>query len=185
MEGMDLTPLESNLHKYDPVIILQIIRMIETDIFWHNKTFESVLSNLRKMWMEGIHQLENASMYCTENAENDDEMDRVEVIDLCGVSQTKNNACGKGKESAKQESQDKLKSEIIDRMEDKIKTKKSKSMTKNKKIEIAMMCWEAMNDLLEKEPHKELEKEEKKPVEKMEKSKHEEEHVEPTLNRGN
>ena len=32
MEGMDLTPLESNLHKYDPVIISQIIKMIKTDV---------------------------------------------------------------------------------------------------------------------------------------------------------
>ena len=70
MEGMDLTPLESSLHKYDLVIISQIIQMIETDIFWHDKMFESVLSNLWKMWMEGIHELENTSMYCTENAEN-------------------------------------------------------------------------------------------------------------------
>ena len=48
-----------------------------------------------------------------------------------------------------------------------------------------MMCWEAMNDLLEKEPRKEQEKEEKKPIEKTEYSKHEEEHVEPTLNGDN
>ena len=121
-------------------------------------------------------------MYCTENAENDDEMDRVEVIDLCHVSQTKNEARGKGKESAKQESQDKMKSDATDRMEDKIRTKKSKSMTKNKEVETMMICWEAVNDLPEKEPHKEHEKEEKKPIEKMEKSKHEEEHVKPTLN---
>ena len=185
IEGMDLTPLESNLHKYDPVIISQIIQMIETDVFWHHKTFESVLSNLQKMWMEGIHELENASMYCTENAENDDEMDRVDVIDLCSVSQTKNEAHGKGKERAKQESQDKMKSDATNRMEDEIRTMKSKSTTKNEEVETVMMCWEAMNDLLEKEPRKEQDKEEKKPVEKMEKSKHEEEHVEPTPNTGN
>ena len=147
---MDLTPLESNLHKYDLVIISQIIQMIETDIFWHHKTLDSVLSNLRKMWTEGIHELENASMYCTNNAENDDEMDGVEVIDLCSVSQTKNNACGKGKESAKQESQDKMKSNATDRMEDKIWTKKSKSTTKNEEVKTTMMCWEAVNDLPEK-----------------------------------
>ena len=63
MEGMDLNPLESNLHKYGLVIISQIINMIETDSFWHHKTFESVLSDLRNMWMKGIHELENAS--CT------------------------------------------------------------------------------------------------------------------------
>ena len=54
MEGMNLIPLESNLHKYDPVIISQIINMIETDNFWHRKMFESVMSDLWNMWMEGI-----------------------------------------------------------------------------------------------------------------------------------
>ena len=185
MEGMDLTPLESNLHKYDLVIISQIIKMIGTDVFWHHKIFESVLSNLWNMWMEGILKLENTSMYCTNNTKNDNEMDGVEVIDLCSVSQTKNEVCGKGKESAKQESQDKMKSDTTNRMEDEIRTKKSKSMTKNEEVETAMMCWEAMNDLLEKEPHKEQEKVEKKHAKKMEKPKHEEEHVKPTLNIGN
>ena len=140
MEGMDLTPLESNLHKYDPVIISQIIQMIETDVLWHHKMFESVLSNLWNMWMEGIHKLENASMYCTNNAQNDDEMDEIEVIDLCSISQTKNEARGKGKESAKQESEDKMKSDATNRMEDEIRTKKSKSMTKNKEVKTVMMC---------------------------------------------
>ena len=171
MEGMDLTPLESNLHKYDPVIISQIIQMIETDVFWHQKTFEPALTNLWKMWMEGTHELENASMSCTENSEIVDEMDRVEVIDLCSVSQTKNDAHGKGKESTKQESQDKMKTDANDRMEDENGTNKSKSITKNKEIETAMMCWEAMNDFPEKEPRKEQENEEEKPIKKTEKIK--------------
>ena len=94
-------------------------------------------------------------MYCTNSAKNDDEMDRVEVIDLCSASQTKNEAHGKGKESAKQESQDKTKSDATDRMEDEIRTKKSKFTTKNKEVKTTMMYWEAMNDLLEKEPRKE------------------------------
>ena len=166
MEGMDLIPLESNLHKYDPMIISQIINMIETDGFWHHKMFESVLSDLQNMWMEGICKLENASMYCTNNAKNDAEMDGLEVIDLCSVSQNKNKVCGKGKESAKQESQDKMKSDAMDRMEDEIRTKKSKSMSKNGQVKTAMMCWEAMNNLPEKEPLKEQEKVEKKPVKK-------------------
>ena len=158
---MDLTPLESNLHKYDLVIISQIIQMIQTEIFWNHKPFESVLSSLWNMWMEGIHKLESASMYCTNHAENDDEMDRVEVIELCSVSQTKNEVCGKGKESAKQENQDKTKSDANDGMEDKLRTKKSKSTTKNEEVKTVMMCLEVMNDLLEKVPHKEQEKEEK------------------------
>ena len=54
MEGMNLILLESNLHKYSLVIISQIINMIESDNFWHRKTFESVMSDLQNMWMEGI-----------------------------------------------------------------------------------------------------------------------------------
>ena len=65
MEGMDLIPLESNLHQYHPVIISQIINMIESDNFCHHKTFESVMSNLRNTWSEGIQELENARMHCT------------------------------------------------------------------------------------------------------------------------
>ena len=121
---MDLIPLELNLHKYDPVIISQIINMIHTDGFWHHKTFESVLSNLQNLWTEGNHEFENASMYCTNNDKIDTEMNGVEVFDLCSVSLNKNEACGKGRESAKQESQDKMKSDTTDRMEDKIRTKK-------------------------------------------------------------
>ena len=40
MEGLDLIPLESNLHRYHPVIISQIINMIESDNFCHHQTFE-------------------------------------------------------------------------------------------------------------------------------------------------
>ena len=57
MEGMDLTPLELNLHKYDLVIISQIIKMIETDVFRHHKTFKSVLSSLQNMWTERNPQI--------------------------------------------------------------------------------------------------------------------------------
>ena len=39
MEGMDLIRLESNLHKFHLVIISKIIKMIESDNFWHRKTF--------------------------------------------------------------------------------------------------------------------------------------------------
>ena len=78
-----LNPLESNLHKYDLVIIFQIIQMIEADNYWLQEALKSVLTNLRRMWNEGIHEKEDASMYCTENSEMDNKMDRVEVIDLC------------------------------------------------------------------------------------------------------
>ena len=184
MEGMNLIPLESNLHKYDLVIISQIINMIKADNFWHHKTFESVMSDLQNMWTEGIRELENTRMHCTNNDENNNEMDGVEVIDLCSVSQSKNDAFVERKESTKQESQDKSKHDAADKMEEELRTIRSKSTTKNEKVESAMMCWESMSNFMEEEPHQEQEKAAKKPVEKTEKPKHEEEQVKPTLNTG-
>ena len=107
MEGIDLIPLELNLHKNHPVIISQIINMIESDNFWHHRTFESVMSNLRNMWMEGIQELENSRMYCTNNDENNNELDGVEVINLCSFSQSKNDTLSEEKESTEQECWDK------------------------------------------------------------------------------
>ena len=109
MEGLDLIPLESNLHRYHPVIISQIINMIESDNFCHYKTFESVKSDLQNMWSEGIQELENAHMRCTNDDENNNEMDGIEVIDLCSVSRCGNDTISEGRESAMQESQDKSK----------------------------------------------------------------------------
>ena len=59
------------------------------------------MSNLRNMWTEGIQELERSRMYCTNNDENNNEIDGVEVIDLCSVSQSKNDTFSEGKESAK------------------------------------------------------------------------------------
>ena len=122
MEGINLSPLESNQQKYDLVIISQIINMIEMDNFWHCKMFESVMSDLQKRWTEGMRELENTHMHCTNDDENNNEMDGVEVIDLCSVSQSKNNAFTEGKESTKQESQDKSKHDAADKMEVELRT---------------------------------------------------------------
>ena len=184
MEGMDLIPLESNLHKFHPVIISQIINMIESDNFWHRKTFESVVSNLWNMWSERIQELENSCMYYTNNDENNNEMDGVEMIHLCSVSQSKNDTLSEGKESAKQESWNKSKHDRTDKMEAKLKTMKSESTTKNGKVESAMMCRELTSNFSKEETHEEPEKVAKKPVEKTENQKHEEEHVGPTLDTG-
>ena len=70
MAEMNLIPLELNLHKYDLVINSQIINMIKADNFWHRKMFESVMSDLRNMWMEGIRELEIILMDCTNDDKN-------------------------------------------------------------------------------------------------------------------
>ena len=185
MEGLDLILLESNLHQYHPVIISQIINMIESDNFCHHKTFDSVKSNLRNMWSEGIQELENARMRCTDDDENNNEMDEIEVIDLCSVSQCGNDTISEGKESAMQESQDKSKHDETNKRVAELKTVRDKSTTKKYNVESAMMCWESTESLAEKEDREEPEKMANKLVETMEKQKHEEEQVEPTLNTGN
>ena len=100
-------------------------------------------------------------------------MDGVEVIDLCSVSQSKNEAFVEGKESTKQESQDKSKYDAADKMEEELRTIGRKSTTKNEKVKSAMMCWESTSNFMEEEPQKEPEKVAKKPIEKTEKLKHE------------
>ena len=185
MEGLDLIPLESNLHRYHPVIISQIINMIESDDFCHHQTFESVKNDLRNMWSEGIQELENARAHCTDGDENNNDMDGVEVIDLCSMSRSKNDMISEGKESAMQESQGKSKHDETNKKGAKLKTVRNKSTTKKDNVESAMMCWESTESFVEKEHREEPEKMTNKPVETMEKQKHEEEHVEPTLNIGN
>ena len=185
MEGMDLIPLDLDLHKYHPVIISQIINMIESDNFWHHKTFESVMSDLRNMWLEGMQELENAHMDCTNDDKNNKEMDGIEVIDLCSVSRCKNDAVSEGKESTKQESQDKSNHDETDRKVVELMTVRDESMTKKDIVESAMMCWEPTESLAEEESHDEPEKVTNKPVETTEKQKHEVEHVGPTLDTGN
>ena len=185
MEGLDLILLESNLHRYHPVIISQIIKMIESDNFCHHQTFESVKSDLRNMWSEGIQELENARMRCTDDDENNNEMDGIEVIDLCSVSWCGNDTVSEGKGSAMQESQDKSKHDETNKKIAKLKTVRDESTTKKDNIESAMMCWESTESLAEKEHREEPAKMASKLVETTEKQKHEEEHVEPTLNTGN
>ena len=93
-------------------------------------------------------------------------MDGVEVIDLCSASRTKNGERDKGKESTKQESQNTMKTNAITRMKDKYRPRKGKPVIENEENETAMMCWEALNDSLKKEPHVESENEGEKPIEK-------------------
>ena len=112
-------------------------------------------------------------------------MDGVGVIDLCSKSQTKNDKLHEGKESTKQESQDKMKTNTITRIKSTNWPGIGKPMAESEENKTVMMCWEDLKDSLEKEPHIESENKGEKPVEKTQKPKDEEEHVEPTLNTGN
>ena len=84
-----------------------------------------------------------------------------------------------------QESQDKSKHDETNKKVTELKTVRDKSTTKKDKVESAMMCWESTENFVEKEHREEPEKMANKLVETTGKQKHEEEHVEPTLNTGN
>ena len=114
--------------------------MIEVDNFCHHQTFESVKRDLRNMWSEGIQELENARSDCTNNDENNNEMEEIEVIDLCSVSRCENNSIPEGKESEMQESQDRSKHDETNKKGAKLKTVRNEYTTKNDNVESAMMC---------------------------------------------
>ena len=103
---MDLTPLESNLYKSNPLVISHIIHMIKVDNFWHQKTFEVVLANLWRSHDKEIHEQENETLHCTENDKTHRELDEKEVINLCSESQTTTSETCKGEESKKRENCD-------------------------------------------------------------------------------
>ena len=124
-------------------------------------------------------------MRCTDNDENNNGMEGIEVIDLCSVSRCRSDAISEGKESAMQESQDKSKHDETDKKVDELKTVRDEFTTKKDNVESAMMCWESAESLAEEELRKEPEKVVNKLVETTEKQKHEEQHVEPTLNTDN
>ena len=48
-EGRELIPLESDMHRRDPVIIQHTIQMIDTNIHWHEQTFREIMMELRKI----------------------------------------------------------------------------------------------------------------------------------------
>ena len=98
-------------------------------------------------------------------------MDRIEVIDLCSISRCRNDAISEGKESAMQESQD--------------KSKHNKTDKKVAELKTVRMCWESTESFVEEELREEPEKVANKLVKMTGKQKHEEEHVEPTLDRSN
>ena len=109
----------------------------------------------------------------------------LEIYPPCSVSRCGNDTISEGKESTMQESQDKSKHEETSKRVAKLKTLRDESTTKKDNVESVMMCWESTESLAEKEHREEPEKMANKLVETTAKQKHEEEHVEPTLNTGN
>ena len=48
-EGRELIPLQSDMHRCDPVVIQHTMHLIDTDIHWHEPTFRDIIMELRKL----------------------------------------------------------------------------------------------------------------------------------------
>ena len=167
VEGMDLIHFELNSYKSDPVVISHTIQMIEVDNFWHLKTFEAVLTDLRRRQDEEIHKDKDESLHCTENDKTIGELDGKEVIDLCSESWTTTSKISNGEESRKQESHNTEESKTIPRLESKNRPEKDHQADETEKIKVAMMCWENSEGSNGKEPYEETDDQEERADKEM------------------
>ena len=77
-EGRELIPLESNLHRSDPVIIQHTMQMIDTDIHWHEQTFRDIIMELRKLQSgetptKPSEETSETAMTCWENLDESEQ----------------------------------------------------------------------------------------------------------------
>ena len=185
MEGLDLILLESNLHQYHPVIISQIINMIESDNFFIIRPSNQSIATSGTCGRKEFKNWKMRTRAVQMMTKNKNEMDGIEVIDLCSVSHCGNDTNPREKKAQCKESLDKSKHDETNKKVDELKTIRDKSTTNKDNVKSAMMCWESTESLAEKEHREEPKKVANKLVKTTEKQKHEEEHVEPTLNTGN
>ena len=77
-EGRELIPLESDLHRSDPVIIQHMMQMIDTDINWHEQTFRDIIMELRKLRSRETptkpsEETSETAMMCCENLDESEQ----------------------------------------------------------------------------------------------------------------
>ena len=74
-EGWEMIPLESDKYRSDPVIIQHTIKMIDTDIHWHEQTFWEIIMELQKIQngetpMKTREVTNETAMMCWENLDD-------------------------------------------------------------------------------------------------------------------
>ena len=91
--------------------------MIDMDIFWQQKTFGAVLAELQRNQDKQVHKQENETICYSykEKAQIHEEMDKKEVIDLFGESQTTTSDHWKAKQNKKRKNHDMVESETVTR----------------------------------------------------------------------
>ena len=161
----EMIPLESDLFKNDPVINQHIMQMIDTDIFWYEKTFRRILMELWKIW--------NGKRIVQTSEEHSEK----EMIDPCDESHLTLDDPRQYKIEKAQHDYDNTKSVSV----------LSKAQ-KNWPRKSAMMCWEILEDSEQEDKTKKTigqDKEMNNNKEEQDDEMDDEEHVESTVLMGN
>ena len=168
--------LESNQYKNDPVINQHIMQMIDTDIFWYEKTFRAILVELWK--------IQNGKTI----AQTSEEHSEKEMIDLCDESHVMLDDPRLYKGEKAQQDCDDMKSVSVSSEAQKNWPRKHFQINENKSVESAMMCWENLEDSEQEAKTKKMigrDKETNDDKEKQDDKMDDKEHVESTVYMGN
>ena len=129
----DMIPLESDQYKNDPVINQHNMQMIDTDIFWYEKTFRAILMELRK--------IQNGEMIAKTSKElSEDE------IHCCDESHAMFDDQRLYKGEKTQQDGKVTKSVSVTSEAQKNWPRKCFQINENKNYKSAMMCWESLED---------------------------------------
>ena len=134
--GRAMIPLESDLHKNDPVINQHTMQMIDTDIFWFGETFRAVLMELRKI--RNGKTVTKTSEELNENKTNKSAMMCWESLDDLECTSKKR----------KMHSQDEAMNDQADKIDDKTHTKHTANKGISSLIPVKDLQLGADNDAL-------------------------------------
>ena len=171
----DMIPLESDQYKKDLVINQHIMQMIDTDIFWYEKTFRAILMELRK-----IQNGEMIAQTTEEHSENE--------IYRCDESHAMLNDQRLYKGEKTQQDGDSTKSVSVTSEAQKNWPRKRFQINENENYKSAMMCRERLEDPeQENRKRKKIGQDEEmnNDKEKQDDEMDDEEHIQSTVYTGN
>ena len=168
--------LESNLYKNDPVINQHIMQMINTDIFWYEKTFRAILMELWK--------IQNGKMIMQTSEEHNEK----EMTNLCDESHVTLSDLRLYNGERAQKDCDDMTSVSVSSKVQKNWPRKCFQINKTKSVESAMMCWESLEDAEQEEKTRKMigrDEEMNDDKEKQDNEKDNKEHVRSSVYMGN
>ena len=85
-KGRELIPLESDMHRRDPLIIRHTMQMIDTHIHWHKQTFGDIIMELRKLrngetTTKPNEETSETAMMCLDESEQESKKRKTHIQD--------------------------------------------------------------------------------------------------------